>query len=181
MNGEHDPVELVDSEGAAVGVSTVRAAHQPPGLAHRAISVLIMGPDGRLLLQRRAADKTRFAHRWANTCCGHPPPGSDVESFARHRLSEEMGLSLPSLEVAGTFTYQATDDLTGFAEHEYDHVYLGRIAGRVPTFEPNPTEVSDWAWISAGRLRNELNDTTRRNGERYVPWLRQMLLTARAI
>ena len=31
--------------------------------------------DGRVLLQQRAAVKTRFPLRWANTCCGHPAPG----------------------------------------------------------------------------------------------------------
>nr|WP_249412386.1 hypothetical protein [Micromonospora endophytica] len=65
-------VELVDDAGHAVGETTVAAAHRPPGQLHRAFSVLLVAPDGRMLLQRRAAAKTRFPLRWANSCCGHP-------------------------------------------------------------------------------------------------------------
>lgn len=69
---EEHLVELVDDAGRARGQTTVAAAHQPPGRLHRAFSVLLVDPDGQVLLQRRAAVKTRFPLRWANSCCGHP-------------------------------------------------------------------------------------------------------------
>jgi isopentenyl-diphosphate Delta-isomerase len=65
-------VELVTDEGVAAGSATVTAAHAGDGQLHRAFSVLIVDDAGRLLLQRRAAVKTRFAGRWGNACCGHP-------------------------------------------------------------------------------------------------------------
>ena len=73
---EQHLVELVDDGRARRSARrTVAAAHQPPGRLHRAFSVLLVDPDGRVLLQQRAAVKTRFPLRWANSCCGHPPPG----------------------------------------------------------------------------------------------------------
>lgn len=42
------------------------------GLLHRAFSVFLFSPDGRLLLQRRAAEKITFPDMWTNTCCSHP-------------------------------------------------------------------------------------------------------------
>lgn len=56
-------VELVDERGTAVGEATVSNAHQPPGRLHRAFSVLLVDPDGLILLQRRAPAKTRFPLR----------------------------------------------------------------------------------------------------------------------
>lgn len=62
-------VELVDPAGRPVGSATVTRAHAPPGRLHRAFSVLLLAPDRhRLLLQQRAAGKTRFPLRWANAC-----------------------------------------------------------------------------------------------------------------
>nr|WP_281423545.1 NUDIX domain-containing protein [Nocardia tengchongensis] len=64
-------VELVDETGVTIGSCPVSRAHHPPGQPHRAFSVLLFDTAGRVLLQRRAAVKTRFPSRWSNACCGH--------------------------------------------------------------------------------------------------------------
>ena len=51
---EHIQVELVDRSGVGRGRIGKMAAHQPPGVLHRAMSVVLFGPDGRVLLQRRS-------------------------------------------------------------------------------------------------------------------------------
>ncbi len=86
-------MELVDTGGGAVGAATVDEAHRAPGRLHRAFSVVLVDGDGRLLLQQRAAVKTRFALRWANACCGHPAPGEPVTDAAQRRLAEELGVT----------------------------------------------------------------------------------------
>ena len=50
-------------------------AGQPRGLLHRAFSVFLFSPEGRLLLQQRAACKITFPRVWTNTCCSHPLHG----------------------------------------------------------------------------------------------------------
>src|SRR4051794_29088377 len=71
-------VELDDADGVAIGSCTVAEAHTAPGQLHRAFSVMLLDDLGRVLVQQRAAVKTRFALRWANACCGHPAPGQTV-------------------------------------------------------------------------------------------------------
>jgi isopentenyl-diphosphate delta-isomerase len=66
--------ELVDPDGAATGACAAAEAHTAPGRLHRAFSVLLLDDLGRVMIQQRAAVKTRFALRWANACCGHPAP-----------------------------------------------------------------------------------------------------------
>ncbi|MFD0820342.1 isopentenyl-diphosphate delta-isomerase, partial [Micromonospora zhanjiangensis] len=46
---EEHLVELVDPDGLPVGADTVEAAHRRPGRLHRAFSVLLADPAGRLL------------------------------------------------------------------------------------------------------------------------------------
>src|SRR5512142_1777309 len=104
---ENHLVELVSAEGEAAGAATVQEAHHAPGMLHRAFSVLLVDPRGRLLLQRRAAVKTRFAGRWANACCGHPAPGQPVPDAAAVRLVEELGVSGVALEQVGVHLYRA--------------------------------------------------------------------------
>ncbi|WP_245717525.1 isopentenyl-diphosphate Delta-isomerase [Nocardia jejuensis] len=157
-------VELVDEQGRAAGSLPVAAAHTAPGQLHRAFSVLLFDADGRVLLQQRAAVKTRFPLLWTNTCCGHPAPDQDVTEAAGVRLREELGVSAELTEI-GTFTYQASDPATGRVEYEFDHVLIGRLDDAELT--PNPDEVDDIGWVEPDILaaRVAADPAT------YTPWL----------
>ncbi|MFG3619611.1 isopentenyl-diphosphate Delta-isomerase [Nocardia sp. NPDC047654] len=162
------PVELVDDVGRAVGACSVAEAHLAPGRLHRAFSVLLFDSAGRVLLQQRAAVKTRFPSLWANTCCGHPAPGEPVATAAGLRLAEEMGLTI-ALTEAGIYRYHAADPRTGRVESEWDHVLIGRLDIGAP--RPDPAEVADFAWIHPDALRDALAD----NPDAYTPWLAGVL------
>ncbi len=159
-------VELVDDRGRAVGESTVDDAHRLPGRLHRAFSVMLRDADGRLLLQQRAAVKTRFPLRWANTCCGHPAPGADLAASAAARLSEEVGLSGVTLTPVGTFTYRAVDPETGRVEYEYDHVLLGEYPAHTAP-APDPAEVAALHWEDPEALYHQALTEP----DEYAPWL----------
>lgn len=159
-------VELVDDTGQGLGEATVAAAHQPPGRLHRAFSVLLVGPDGRILLQQRAAAKTRFPLRWANSCCGHPVPGQSPVEAANRRLTEELGIGPVELTEVGVYVYYAEDPATGRVEFEYDHVLRADVPADLPT-RPNPDEVATLRWVDPRELEAHLDIDPRT----YVPWL----------
>ncbi|MGC4797873.1 isopentenyl-diphosphate Delta-isomerase [Micromonospora saelicesensis] len=159
-------VELVDETGKAHGETTVAAAHQPPGQLHRAFSVLLVDPDGQVLLQRRAAVKTRFPLRWANSCCGHPQPGESLAEAANRRLSEELGAGPVELTEVGVYVYYAEDPATGRVEFEYDHVLRGEFLPGAPLL-PDQDEVAEVRWADPTALEAELKLDPRS----YAPWL----------
>jgi isopentenyl-diphosphate Delta-isomerase len=159
-------VELVDDSGRAIGECRVDEAHQQPGRLHRAFSVLLLAPDGRILLQQRAASKTRFPLRWANSCCGHPAPGQSLTTAANRRLREELGIGPVALTEIGVHVYHAEDPATGRVEFEYDHV----LRGDLPTDElllPDPDEVAEVRWVDRDELEADLSG----NPRAYAPWL----------
>jgi isopentenyl-diphosphate delta-isomerase len=166
MTRENALVELVDDGGTAVGSATVTTAHTAPGLLHRAFSVLLVDNDGRLLLQRRSAMKTRFALRWANACCGHPGPGESLVAAATRRLTEELGVHQVPLTQVGVYVYQAADPSSGLVEHEYDHVLVGHVDPGV-SVGPDPTEVAALRWVHPARLRRDLA----KGRDSHAPWL----------
>ncbi|MGS2613915.1 isopentenyl-diphosphate Delta-isomerase [Micromonospora sp. LZ34] len=159
-------VELVNDAGRAVGETTVSAAHQPPGQLHRAFSVLLVDPDGRVLLQRRAAAKTRFPLRWANSCCGHPTPGQSPVEAADRRLREELGAGPVELTEVGVYVYYAEDPVTGRVEFEYDHVLRGQFRPDSPLL-PDPDEVAELRWVDPVELAAAIDADPRS----YAPWL----------
>jgi isopentenyl-diphosphate delta-isomerase len=159
-------VELVDEGGTPIGACSVVEAHSPPGRLHRAFSVLLFDADGRMLMQRRALDKSRFPGRWTNTCCSHPAPGDDLVTSARERVADELGLQVGELREVGSFVYRAADEESDAVEHEYDHVLVGECA---PDAQPtlDPSEIHSVRWMS----RDEVLAGMREAPDRYSPWL----------
>lgn len=159
----NEHVILVDGRDRAVGSAEKLTAHRSP-LLHRAVSVFLFNPSGKLLLQRRAAGKYHSPSRWSNTCCGHPRPGEGSLEAAARRLREEMGILCP-LRPIGAFRYRIELE-PGLWEHEYDHVFTGVYDGS-PAPTPAPGEVEGWCWVEVPRLRTLME----REPERFTRWL----------
>ena len=71
------------------------------GMLHRAFSVFLFTPDGKLVLQQRSGAKITFPYIWANTCCSHPlhvpseritKDAMGVKNAARRKLEHELGI-----------------------------------------------------------------------------------------
>lgn len=164
-----DEIVLVDPEDRAIGVAPKRMVHLL-GLRHRAFSILLRDDAGRVLLQRRAADKYHSGGLWANSCCGHPRPGDATSDAAVRRLYEELGVCA-ALSHAGTFTYRAAVGQT-MIEHEIDHVFVGTASGELA---PDPREISATEWVSVDDLVADLCE----NPDRYAVWLADVVTLVR--
>ena len=178
VDREQLPVELVDRAGRATGSCPVREAHTAPGRLHRAFSVLVYDSAGRVLLQQRAAVKTRFALRWSNSCCGHPAPGQDLVAAAQARLAEELGITagqVTPLTEAGVLRYRAADAATKRVEYEWDHVLVATLTSGAPAADDS--EVRQVRWASPGPLAAEIDA---RPAE-FTPWLAGVLQIASEI
>jgi isopentenyl-diphosphate delta-isomerase len=143
-------VELVDEDGRTIGTLEKLAAHRAPGSLHRAFSVFLLDECDRLLIQRRAAAKYHSPLIWSNSCCGHPLPGEAPEPAAARRVGEELGVRPEGLITAGTVRYRVQDRVSGLEEHEYNHLFVGRIAAA--DVSPTREEVAEVAYVPLDEL-----------------------------
>lgn len=153
---------LVDERNRAIGHAEKWAVHQQ-GLLHRAFSIFLVDPAGRLLLQQRSRAKYHSGGLWANSCCGHPRPGERTASAAKRRLREELGAETPLLY--GFRARYRTALPNGLTENEIVYVYFGSVP---PALHLNPDEVARTAWINLNELRRDI----RARPGRYAYWLR---------
>lgn len=157
-----DQLILVDEQDNEIGTMEKMAAHKL-WVLHRAISVLLFHPDGRILLQLRGKNKYHGGGRWTTTTCSHPRIGETVDAAAARRLEEEMGI-VCNLSKMHEFVYKTAVG-ADMREHEYLHVYFGEYDGAV---HPNPEEADGSRWIEPHQLRFLLNQY----GRRFSPWFK---------
>ncbi len=154
---------LVDEHDVELGFETKAACHDGDGILHRAFSLFVFSPDGRLLLQRRSASKRLWPGYWANTCCSHPRRGERMEEAIHRRLQEELGISC-ALEFLFKFRYHARFGDRG-AERELCWVFVGTSGEPV---RANPDEVGEWRFVTPAELDREMVE----DPERFTPWLK---------
>lgn len=142
-------VIVIDEQDRPAGSMEKLAAHRA-GALHRAFSIMIGDGLGNILLQRRDLGKYHCGGLWANSCCGHPRPGEDVQAAAQRRLREELNFNA-ALTGVGTFRYRATVG-NGLIENEYVHLFHGRYQGGV---DPNPAEVMALKWVAPSHFDDE--------------------------
>ncbi|MFH0952160.1 MAG: isopentenyl-diphosphate Delta-isomerase [Patescibacteria group bacterium] len=155
-------VILVDKNDKEIGTMEKIQTHTEAKL-HRCFSIFIFNFKGKMLLQKRAANKYHSGGLWSNACCGHPKPGEKTEQAAQQRLKEEMGFSC-DLRKLLTFTYKASFH-NGLTEWEIDHVFCGVYNDEV---RPDLEEAEEFKWLSTEELRKDIED----NPDNYTPWFK---------
>lgn len=157
-----EQVILVDVDDCEIGVMEKMEAHKQ-AILHRAFSVFLFNPQGKMLLQQRALTKYHSAGLWTNTCCSHPRPGETLENAVTRRLIEEMGITA-KVSKAFDFIYQAElpDHLN---EHEFDHVFIGNYDDEV---RPNHLEVANFVYQSIEEVAANLQS----HPEKYTVWFK---------
>jgi isopentenyl-diphosphate delta-isomerase len=163
VSSEKEQLILVDRNDTEIGHVDKASAHDAGGLLHRAFSLFIFDPDGRLLMQQRSASKRLWPHYWSNSCCSHPRRGESMEEATSRRLRDELNIEA-ELEFVYKFSYQASYGELG-AENELCWVYLGRTADPIV---PNRNEIAATRSLSARELQNELDG----NPEQFTPWFK---------
>lgn len=160
-------IQLVNELGQTTGYAEKHSAHRFGGVFHRAVSVVLINRNGKILLQKRAKDKYHFAGMWANACCTHPLPDESPANAAERSMLTELGVRAEVKNV-GAIVYEAHDHGSGLTEKEYDHVFIGNFEGPV---YPNTAEVESVIWESAKSLDARMQNSP----HEFVPWLRPVL------
>lgn len=159
---EENNIILVDENDNVTGTAEKMEVHSK-GLLHRAFSVVLFDKHGRMLLQKRAAQKYHSPGLWTNACCSHPRLGETNDEAARRRLGEELNV-VSDLHFIYSFIYRA-DLENGLIEHEYDHVYWGYTSQEVKF---NTDEVEDIRYMTL----SDINKDIEYNPEEYTVWFK---------
>lgn len=138
-------IVLLDEAHVPIGSAPKLASHHADTPLHLAFSCYVFNEKGQLLVTKRANSKKVWPGVWTNTCCGHPGPNEMIEAAINRRLDDELGMKVTDIKVAVPEYAYCTPPFNGIIENEFCPIYVAR-ANSAP--QPNPEEVSEFAWIS---------------------------------
>ncbi|MGO1398791.1 MAG: isopentenyl-diphosphate Delta-isomerase [Brevibacterium yomogidense] len=165
---EPERVVLLDDHGRPAGTALKSEVHGQDTPLHLAFSCYLFDEAGAVLVTRRALTKRTWPGVWTNSFCGHPGPGEELPEAVHRRAREELGATVRdvSCEIPG-FRYRAID-ASGIIENEICPVHTAVIDGDL---EPDPSEVSEWAWVRPEDLRAAVEAAP----FAFSPWLVEQL------
>lgn len=124
----------VTDEDEILGPVLRSLVHGNPLLIHRSVHVLVISPEGRLLLQKRSLSKDTQPGKWDTSVGGHVGFGQSYEEAARREAEEELGIELK----APILLYPSR--IRNEIESENIRTYLEITAG---PFRPDPGEIDE--------------------------------------
>lgn len=124
----------VTEEDDVLGPVPRSQVHGNPALIHRSVHILVLSPEGRLLLQKRSLRKDTQPGKWDTSVGGHVGFGQSYEEAARREAEEELGM------VPGELTFLYPSRIRNRVESENIHTFLQVSAG---PFRPEPGEIDE--------------------------------------
>lgn len=135
-----------------------RAVVHERALLHRAVHVMVLDSEERLLVQKRSASKDVAPGTWCSSCSGHVDAGEAYLAAAVRELEEEIGVRVAPEDLRPVLWASACEE-TG---REFVWVYLLRHEG---PFHFDEKEVSALEKLS----REELAKRAKESPEAFSP------------
>lgn len=149
----HELVDVVDAHDTVVATVT-RAEMRSRRLRHRAVSIAVFAPDGRLLVHRRADTKDVWPAMWDIAAGGVVAAGEAYDDAARRELAEELGVVDEPLVHLGEGSFE--DDDVALVARAYRCTTVG-------PFEFTDGEIAEVRWVDRADLEAMMRT------ERFVP------------
>ena len=155
--------ETFDDAGNLLGLVDRPEVHAR-GLWHRSSHVFLFQSDGRLIVQRRAADKDLYPGRLDYSVGEHLVPGETYLDAARRGLQEELGVRGVPLEPVGDVRrWRSHQAALNLKDNELQQAFKGVHDG---PFEPDTAEVAAVRAVGLKELALEIE----RRPARFTPW-----------
>jgi isopentenyldiphosphate isomerase len=146
-------VDVVDEHDRVTG-SVPRARMRAENLRHRAVFVLVVASDGRVLVHRRSPAKDVWPGWWDLAVGGVVRAGETYDVAVHRELAEELGLVATHPELLSSGTYE--DDHVRLVGRVYRLVHDGPF-----TFADGEVVAAEWVTPA------ELTERVRRDP--YLP------------
>ena len=165
-----EEVDILDEDGNPTGEVKLKSEAHAKGLWHKAVHVWIYTSKGKILLQKRAKQKTYLPGLLDVSAAGHVSAGQSFEEAAVREIEEELGVKVSASELKKVETKKVAHDVpeTGILNREIIQVYLLRLDKKLKDFKIQKEEVESLRLISLEEFESEVKNPEK--AKSYTPY-----------
>lgn len=155
--------DVVNDANIVVGRELRSVVHRR-GLKHRGIHVFLFTREGKLLIQRRTADRDMAPLALDCSVSEHVKAGEDYDHAAQRGLKEELSLAGIELRPIVQFQmrYGPTDD-------EISQLYEGSVDPALVRYDPG--EIAEISYYTLDELMTQMSE----GKDNFGRWFQQLL------
>lgn len=143
-------LDIVDDNDNVIGRETRTAVHQL-GLQHRGAHVFLFTDDGKMLIQKRSADRASSPSLLDCSISEHVKAGENYHDAAIRGVREELGVDGIEIERLTKFRMNY-----GVNDNEISELYQGVVDPNLVRFDP--VEIESIAYVDMDELGKMLQD-----------------------
>lgn len=143
-------LDIVNDDDIVTGQAPRSTIHQH-GLQHRGAHVFLFTPEGKMLIQKRSADRTSAPSLLDCSVSEHVKAGESYLEAARRGMQEEMGVTVEELIPLVKFKM-----VYGPNDNEISTLYKGIVHPASVKFDP--VEIAEIRYLSMDELRSVLEN-----------------------
>lgn len=143
-------LDIVDNEDQIIEQQMRSTAHEF-GLQHRGVHVFLFTPDGKMLVQKRSADRTSSPSALDCSVSEHVKAGESYLNAAIRGMKEEMGVE--GIDVRPLVKFRMN---YGLNDNEISVLYEGMVDPVNVKFDP--VEIEEIFYFSTDELQKMVNE-----------------------
>jgi isopentenyl-diphosphate delta-isomerase len=143
-------LDIVNDEDFIIGQEMRSTVHEL-GLQHRGVHLFLFTPDGKMLVQKRSADRAAFPSALDCSVSEHVKAGESYLDAAVRGMKEEMGVE--RIEVRPLVRFRMN---YGVNDNEISTLYEGLVDLNKVKFDP--VEIEEVHYYSVDELREMINE-----------------------
>jgi isopentenyldiphosphate isomerase len=156
-------LDIVNDEDIVVGQEMRSTIHQK-GLQHRGVHVFLFLADGKMLVQKRSADRASSPSMLDCSVSEHVKAGESYLEAAMRGMKEELGVE--GVEITSLATIKME---YGPGDNEISRIYEGKVTLEQILFDP--VEISEVMYMSLEEIKEE----TAYKKERFCSWFVEIM------
>lgn len=156
-------VDIVNNKNEVIGKAKRGEAHQK-GLIHRALSVLIIHSEGKLLLQQRSKHTKVHPLSWDLSTSEHLLAGETYEIAGQRSVKEELGVDVHVEAVSKTSLQKRKYEFKEKTIYDNEIVMMLSATHDGP-FNIDPVEVNKVEFFPVEEIEKMITE-----GVRFTPW-----------
>ena len=147
-------IEIVDENGDFTGQIMDKEEAHDKNLLHNEVGIFIINDDGKVLLQKRSANKRFAPNKWG-LCAGHVDAYETLEDAAIREIKEEVGLDVSYEEL---IPYGEREITISDSNSHITYFYYVKCNKKEDEFIIQEEELSEVKWFNIDEIITMIKD-----------------------